>query len=79
MELSIEELKRIYKTKEKLVDSDKISASDDALAKLLFALGAGVLSIPNATGNIVKKLKDSSKKIKESMIVEEEEDGKGEN
>ena len=68
------DLSELYKSKEKIVDIDDVSNLDDSLAKLLLAMGDGVLKMPNMTVKLFKKLKENSKKLKENMIVGDEDD-----
>lgn len=76
----IEDLKELARKKERIINSKEVSSVDDTLAKMLLTLGTSVMSLPNATGNFFRKLKDGSKKMRETMIVEDEEDGEdGEN
>lgn len=67
------DLSELYKRKEKIVDMEEVSTVDDSLAKIILAMGDGVLKMPNMTVNLFKKLKENSKKIKENMIVGDEE------
>lgn len=76
----IEDLKELARKKERIINSKEVSSVDDTLAKMLLTLGTSVMSLPNATGDFFRKLKDGSKKMRETMIVEDEEDGEdGEN
>lgn len=71
----IEDLKKLAHKKERIINSKEVSSVDDTLAKVLLTLGTGVMSLPNATGNFFKRIKESSKKMRETMIVEDEDDG----
>lgn len=65
-------LKEMAKSKEKLVNSKDVSNIDDALAKMLIGTGANILTLPETMGNFVKALKNTSKKVKDTIVVKEE-------
>lgn len=65
-------LKEMAKSKEKLVKSKDVSDIDDALAKMLIGTGANILTLPETMGNFVKALKNTSKKVKDTIVVKEE-------
>ena len=67
-----ENLKELYKKKEKIVDIDEVTDSDDALAKFLLAFGDGIMNLPENTSNLIQKFRQSSKKMCGGMVVEEE-------
>ena len=69
-----ENLKKLYKSKEKIVDIDGVNDFDDALAKFLLAVGDGVLNLPNNTSSIIQKLRKNGKKMYGNMVVEDDED-----
>ena len=74
MSQNIESLKAAYKSKEKLKNSPDIEQIDDSLAKVLLAMGVAFMSLPAATAKLMEKLKGSGEKLKDAMIVGEDED-----
>ena len=69
-----DDLRTLYKSKEKIVDSDDVSSTDDAVAKMVLAMTDGLLNLPRVTGRLFKKAKNSGRKMRENMIVEDEDD-----
>lgn len=69
-----ENLKKLYKNKEKIVDIEGVNDLDDALAKFLLAVGDGVLNLPSNTSNLFQKLKKNGKKMYGNMVVEDDAD-----
>lgn len=73
-ESEIEEMRAAYKSKERLSNSSDIDKIDDSLAKLLLAMGVGFMSLPKFASKFVQRFKDGSKKLKETMIVTEDDE-----
>lgn len=69
-----ENLKKLYKNKEKIVDVEGVNDLDDALAKFLLAVGDGMLNLPSNTSNLFQKLKKNGKKMYGNMVVEDDAD-----
>lgn len=69
-----DDLRSLYKTKQKIIESDDVSSTDDAVAKMVLAMTDGLLNLPRVTGKLFKKAKNSGRKMRENMIVEDEED-----
>ena len=69
-----DDLRNLYKSKQKIIDSDDVSSTDDAVAKMVLAMTDGLLNLPRVTGRLFKKAKNSGRKMRENMIVEDEED-----
>lgn len=69
-----ENLKKLYKNKEKIVDIEGVNDFDDALAKFLLAVGDGVLNLPSNTSNLIQKLRKNGKKVYGNMVVEDDAD-----
>ena len=69
-----DDLRSLYKSKEKIVDSEDVSSTDDAVAKMVLAMTDGLLNLPRVTGRLFKKAKNSGRKMRENMIVEDEDD-----
>lgn len=73
------ELRRKAKSKEKLVDSDRVTDLDDALAKTILSVGLGILSLPEITSELLRK-RDKNRgnrnleKKRSFMIVEDDEE-----
>lgn len=68
-----ENLKELYKKKEKLVDVEGVNDFDDALAKFLLALGDGFMNLPNTTSGLINKMRNGSKKMYGNMRVGDDE------
>ena len=67
-------LKKLYKSKEKIVKAEGVNDTDDGLAKMVLALSDGLMNLPHLTGGLFRKAKKGSKKMRETMIVEDDED-----
>ena len=70
----IEDLRGKYKSKEKLKESEELSPFDDSIAKLLLAIGVNIMSLPSAISKFKEKVSQGSKKLRETMVVEDEEE-----
>ena len=69
-----ENLKELYKSKERMVNDPNFSNADDNFAKLILAIGDGAMNLPNITADLFKKIKGSSKKMYDNMVVEDDND-----
>lgn len=69
-----DDLSKLYKSKEKIVQSDDVSNADDAVAKMVLAVADGIIKLPKITGNLFRKAKTSGRKMRENMIVEDDDD-----
>lgn len=71
---SKENLKELYKSKERMVNDPNFSNADDNFAKFILAIGDGALNLPNITADLFKKIKGGSKKMYDNMVVEDDND-----
>ena len=71
---SDDSLKKLYKSKEKIVKAEGVNDTDDGLAKMVLALSDGLMNLPHLTGGLFRKAKKNGKKMRETMIVEDDED-----
>lgn len=69
-----DDLSKLYKSKEKIVQSDDVSNADDAVAKMVLAVADGIIKLPKLTGTLFRKAKTSGRKMRENMIVEDDDD-----
>ena len=69
-----DDLRRLYKSKEKIVDSEDVSDSDDAVAKMVLAVADSIIRLPKITGSLFRKAKTGGRKMRENMIVEDDDD-----
>ena len=69
-----DDLSKLYKSKEKIVQSDDVSNADDAVAKMVLAVADGIIKLPKLTGTLFRKTKTSGRKMRENMIVEDDDD-----
>ena len=69
-----DDLRRLYKSKEKIVDSEDVSDTDDAVAKMILAVADGIIRLPKITGSLFRKAKTGGRKMRENMIVEDDDD-----
>ena len=67
-------LKKLYKSKERIVKAEGVNDTDDGLAKMVLALSDGLINLPHFTSGLFRKAKKSGKKMRETMIVEGDED-----
>lgn len=70
-----DDLSKLYKSKEKIVQSDDVSNADDAVAKMVLAVADGLIKLPKLTGSLFRKAKTSGRKMRENMIVEDDDNG----
>ena len=57
-----------------MVNDPNFSNADDNFAKLILAIGDGAMNLPNITADLFKKIKGSSKKMYDNMVVEDDND-----
>lgn len=71
---SDDNLRKLYKSKERIVKAEGVSDADDGLAKMVLALSDGLMNLPHLTSGLFRKAKKNGKRMRETMIVEEDEE-----